>query len=167
MENITKAVYIVAGVLIGILILTAFIFVFRKGGQMLENIDNSKTSEAIAEYNSKLIIYNRLGTDDNYNTIFDAITAWNLAYDINEENFYDEKNSLEIQIVVEGNIYTLTFENPYKKGYATDTIKLTELIKNYGQTIPNTYEYEYKFSGQTIIDEKTGRIIKIIFTHVL
>lgn len=160
MENATKAIYMVAGVLIGILILTAFIFVFRKGGQMLETVDNKETNEAIAEYNSKLIIYNRTGENENYNTIFDAITAWNLAYDMNEQNLHDEKNCLEIDIEVNSSKYSLYYNNESNPV----SIKLTDLIGNYGQLVnDSTYEYNYKFSGKTIVDEKTGRIVKIIF----
>ena len=173
MENATKAFLMAAGVLIGILIMTAFIFVFRKGGQMLETVDNRETSEVIAEYNSKLIIYNRIGDTDNdgiidsYNTIFDAITAWNLAYDINEQNLHDEKNCLEIDIEVNGTTYSLTHVNPYDEGYANVSTKLTNLIQDYGQVITGSYEYKHKFSGETIIDEKTGKIVKIIFRHIL
>lgn len=175
MENSIKAVYMAAGVLIGVLILTTFVFVFRKGGQLLETVDSRKVAEDVAAYNSKLVIYNRQGIDDdsdgdiddNYNTIFDVVTAWNLAYDINEENLHDMKNCLEIYIDLnkDGSYeYQLSYENNCNKGYVNATEKLTDLIKMYGKVEDSTYnDYEYKFKGKTEYDDSTGKINKIIF----
>lgn len=95
MENSIKAVYIAAGVLIGVLILTTFVLVFRKGGQFLETIDGIKTTEAIAQYNSDFVYYNR---EDN--NIFDIITACNKAYDINHENMFDAENGVNIEVII-------------------------------------------------------------------
>lgn len=95
MENSVKAVYIAAGLLIGILILSTFALVFGKGGQFLETIDTIESTEVITQYNSELINYNR----DN-NNIFDVITACNKAYDINYENMFDDKEGLNIFVYV-------------------------------------------------------------------
>lgn len=182
MENSIKAVYMAAGVLIGVLILTTFIFVFRKGGQVLENVDNRKSSEAIAEYNSKLIIYNRKSYEEDgeihyyYNTIFDIVTACNLAYEINNQNEFDNRNYLIIEFRApdvrapdRSNTYILENKKEQKKGYIADKL-LTDLIKDYGKRIdidprPDVYkwDYEYKFTGKTVYDDSTGKINKIIF----
>ena len=176
MENSIKAVYMAAGVLIGVLILTTFVFVFRKGGQLLETVDSRKTAEDIAAYNSKLVIYNRQGIDyesdgvidDNYNTIFDVVTAWNLAYDINEENLYDDKNCLKIELKVDSKTYKLTNKNEVRDNdNAIVNIKLTDLIKDYGQVADSTYnEYIHKFKGFTEYDAQTGKIVEIKFEEI-
>ena len=175
MENSVKAIYMAAGVLIGVLILTTFVFVFRKGGQFLEAVDGRKASEDIAAYNSKFVIYNKEGIDvdedgdidDNYNTIFDVVTACNLAYHINKENLYDEQNCLEIQLTVDGNVFELTHENKLFNNGSEINIKPKELIKYYGQVEDSTYDdYKYKFKGTVEYDSKDGKIIKIIFEKI-
>ena len=165
MENSTKAFYIVTGVLIGILVVTAFALVFTKGGQALSTIDNKEISRQIEEYNAKLIIYNR-----NNNTIFDVVTACNLAYDINNQNMFDNKNFLEIEFYVEHENYILENDENVKKGFINEVsmgeIKLTSLIEKYGQTLPNTFEYKYNFKGEVEYDTQTGKINKIVFTQI-
>lgn len=165
MENSTKAFYMAAGVLIGILVVTAFALVFTKGGQALSTIDNKEISRQIEEYNAKLIIYNR-----NNNTIFDVVTACNLAYNINNQNMFDNKNFLEIEFYVEHENYILENNENVEKGIIHEVslgdIKLTSLIEKYGQTNPNTFEYKYKFKGEVEYDTQTGKINKIVFTQI-
>lgn len=167
MENSTKAFYMAAGVLIGIMVLTAFVLVFSKGGQVLSEIDNKEISRQIEEYNAKLIIYNR-----ENNTIFDVVTACNLAYDINNQNMFDNHNYLEIDLKLEGGVnYKLENNKEQEKGFiGTSTksnIELTRLIRDYGQTIEGTYEYQYKFKGEVVeYDTQTGKINKIVFTQI-
>lgn len=175
MENATKSLLMAAGVLIGILIMTAFIWVFRKGGQMLETVDNRETSEAIAEYNSKLIIYNR----DN-NNIFDVITACNMAFDINTQNMFDSKNGLGITINIPGNpIYILERDDENQEKGKINGKKLTSFItevidgKILGEIeereetidgdIQVVHEYLHTFNGILGYDS-TGKINQINFT---
>ena len=167
MENATKALYMAAGVLVGILILTVMIFVFRQGGQLLETLDDNNKTLAIEKFNSELIIYNREGIrtpeNESYNTIFDIVTACNLAWDINEQNLHDVENCLEIEVT---GIYELDRNN-----IATPAgTSLNDLIRTYGKyeenAITHEYEYEHIFSGTVEYNMNTGKINKIIFTEV-
>ena len=105
MENATKALLMAAGVLIGILMLSIFVLVFKKSGQFLESIDTVETTELITQYNSKLIDYNR----DN-NNIFDVISACNKAFDINYKNMFDEKDGINIYIIIKDDRDEYRFE---------------------------------------------------------
>lgn len=186
MENATKALLMAVGVIIGVLVLTIFIWVFRKGAQMLESVDNKGNSELIAEYNSKFIIYNResyIAKDgkkhEYYNTVFDIVTACNLAYEINNRNDFDNKEYLIIEVILDtpmhSGTYILENKKEQKEGYigiGTNELPLTELIKVYGKKIlfdtdpdPNKHkwDFEYKFKGRTEYDNITGKINKIIF----
>lgn len=179
MENTTKALLMAAGVLIGVLILTAFIWVFRKGGQMLETVDNKKSTEAIEEYNSKLIIYNR-----ENNNIFDVITACNMAFDINTQNMFDITNGLTINIHIDGTSYILSRGDKTIEKGKIGSEKLTDLIrKEMGNRIINGentmttlstiekrtvgteefQEYIYTFTGNISYDESSGKINQINF----
>ena len=163
MENSTKAFYMAAGALIGIMILTAFALVFSKGGQVLSTIDNKEISRQIEEYNAKLIIYNR-----NNNTIFDVVTACNLAYDINNQNIFDNHNCLKIDLQLEDEEeYTLQNSDQQEKGFIgilPNRKRLTSLIEDYGETIEGTFEYKYTFECLEIKnDDQTGKINYIKF----
>lgn len=104
MENALKAFYMAAGLLIAIMVLGLFIYLFRTGARVGENYDLKKSQEQIDQFNSKFEVYakpieeNDKGILYAGNTIFDVITASNLAYDINEKNYNDNKNRVEIQI---------------------------------------------------------------------
>lgn len=104
MENAVKAFYMVAALLIAIMILGLFIYLFRTGAIFGQNYDLRKEQEAINQFNAKFEVYatpiekTAEGILFGGNSIFDVITASNLAYDINERNYNDNKNRVEVQI---------------------------------------------------------------------
>lgn len=104
MENALKAFYMAAGLLIAIMVFGLFIYLFRIGARFGENYDLTKSQEQIDQFNAKFEVYAKPTekTEDDIlyggNTIFDIITASNLAYDINEKNYNDNKNRVEVQI---------------------------------------------------------------------
>ena len=173
MENSVKALNILWGLLIGIIILSVLVLVFSKGGQLLFSVDNSKEAENIAAYNAKLLAFvsdetytsteGVLSVDHtDYKTIFDVISAINLAKDINEQNGYDESNCLEIEIDPIGN---LNYKND-RTGFL-NTLSNAELINKYGQKV-SLEEWEYKFKGKIPEDgyNDNGKICKINFSIV-
>ena len=175
MENATKALYMAAGVFIGILILTAMIFVFSQGGQMLETLDNNNHTLSIEKFNSELIIYNREGIrtpeNESYNTIFDIVTACNLAYDINRQNDFDNENCVIITLVTKTK-GTFILDIMEEKGKIAGE-KLTDLIKYYGEREEKTavdgsiyYDYKYIFSGIVDYNTNNRKINSIVFEEV-
>lgn len=173
MENSVKALNILWGLLIGIMVLSVLVLVFSKGGQLLFSVDNSKEAENIAAYNAKILAFvsdeayfdegGRPHTD--YKTIFDVISAINLAEDINEQNGYDEKNCLEIKITMNGIVPVgeLNFAN-------SSTIPSnTNLIMSYGQKDKDTGEWIHKVEGEIPNNgyNEDGKICKINFTITL
>lgn len=166
MENSVKALNILWGMLIGLMVLSVLVLVFSKGGQLLFNIDNSKEAENIAAYNAKLLAFvseEPYSGHTDYKTIFDVISAINLAKDINEQNGYDESNCLEIEIDLIGN---LNYKND-RTGFL-NTLSNAELINKYGQKV-SLEEWEYKFKGKIPEDgyNDNGKICKINFSIVL
>ena len=95
MENASKALIMVASVLIGIMLLSVMIYVFRAGAKVNEAYDNNQISNQLELYNSKFEYY-----DKDNNTIVDMITLANLAYDVNSECDYDVSSAVRIKIVV-------------------------------------------------------------------
>ena len=174
MEKSVKALNILWGLLIGIMVLSVLVLVFSKGGQLLFSVDNSKEAENIAAYNAKLLAFvsdetytsTEVGlppvVHTDYKTIFDVISAINLAKDINEQNGYDEKNCLEIKITMNGIVPVgeLNFAN-------SSTIPSnTNLIMSYGQKDKDTGEWIHKVEGKIPNNgyNEDGKICKINFT---
>lgn len=171
MENSVKALSILWSLLIGIIILSVMVLVFTKGGQLLFSVDNSKEAENIAAYNAKILAFvsDESYTDEggilhtDYKTIFDVISAINLAEDINKQNDYDVKNTLEIKVTKDyvfpvGDLILKNNTIPDKQS----------LIRDYGQKIKNIaseWEWEYKVEGRIPDDgyNEDGKICKIIF----
>lgn len=104
MENSVKAMYMVAALLISVMILGLFIYLFRTGSLFGTNYELKKQQEQIDQFNAKFEVFARDSEktiDGVYytgNTIFDVITAANLAYDINEKNYNDNKNRVEVEV---------------------------------------------------------------------
>jgi len=112
MENASKALIMAGSTIIAVLVLGVFVFLFTIGSTFGENYENKKQSEAVAKFNSRFEAYQRdydFSSDEsyNYNTISDVITVANLAYNINKQNDWDEKNSVTIEVDIEGVVLTI------------------------------------------------------------
>lgn len=170
MENITKALYMAIGVFIGIMILTAFVWVFRGGAEFFDTLNTEEINKKVEQYNAELSVYQKeydaTDPDSKYelNTIYDIVTVINKAKDINEQNLFDQSNSLEIKVI---GIYTLDYENN-----ETGTTSITQLIQTYGELVdPLTLSaddkdkrrYKNYFEGEVGYNNQ-GKINLITFT---
>ena len=151
MENITKALYMAAGVLIGLLVLSAFVWVFSNGGKFLASFEDEGNIKQVEQFNAELLAYQK---EDN--TIYDIVSAINKAKDINEQYLPDESNCIQIKL---GSTIILEKDNDL----LVDLIE--DLIKVYGQTTENDTSYRYRayFTGTIHYNEQTGKIDKIEF----
>lgn len=95
MENASKALMMAAGVLLGIMLLSVMIYVFRAGAKVNESYDNTQISYHLELHNSKFEFYNRQN-----NTVMDMISLANIAYDINKESDYDSGIAVKVEIVI-------------------------------------------------------------------
>ncbi len=124
MENASKALLIAGTTIIGVMIITIFVYVFREGSKINEAYDQKQQNNQLELYNSKFEQYNR----DN-NTIMDMISVCNLAFSINEATktsigkddseikYYDNTNAVQIEIeLIDGAKFiipnTINEENP-------------------------------------------------------
>ncbi|MBR3614272.1 MAG: hypothetical protein IKL55_03745 [Clostridia bacterium] len=95
MENVAKALMISAGVLLGIMLLSVMIYVFRQGAKVNQAYDNKQVSLQLELYNSQFEHYDR-----NNNNIMDVISLCNLAFDVNIDSNYEPQNAVEIEVEV-------------------------------------------------------------------
>lgn len=66
MENATEALYIAAGTLLGVMIISIVVFFFRRVGSLQEQQDRMMTADQLAEWNNMYLAYNKkimYGTD--------------------------------------------------------------------------------------------------------
>ena len=94
MENASKALYMAGGILIGMLIIGIFVYLFRAGGQIGQNYEETQAQQQLQLFNSKFENFDRTN-----NTIIDMLTVTNLAIDTNEENEYNSQKTVAIDIM--------------------------------------------------------------------
>lgn len=100
MENASKAIIIAGSVLIGVMILTMFVYVFRAAANTNKSYDDRQAKKQLEAYNAQFEIYNKYN-----NTITELLTAINLAYDTNVSCDYDPQNTVFITIKIDDNHY--------------------------------------------------------------
>lgn len=117
MENASKAMIIVASFIIAAMVLSMMVYLFVQAGRVPAQFEYTKQAEDVAAFNSKFEKYviksdtnndGELDEDEltNFSNSFaDVITVCNLAYDINCRNENDKKNSIRVDIDINGNEY--------------------------------------------------------------
>lgn len=123
MENASQALFIAAGVLIAIMVISIGVYLFSSASTIAENYDTSMSATEIDKFNTKFTKYNKKANyikeniDVNgkrtyeysnnasvgyvffdYNTISDVVSAINLAYSINSKNNYDLQSGIQVSI---------------------------------------------------------------------
>lgn len=106
MENASKALIIVGGVFIGIILLSVMIYIFRQGSKVNENYDQKQITNQLELYNSR---FEKFAKEDN--NIIDVISLANLAYDTNILCDYDPTLTVEVEIIVGGDTFKIPKDN--------------------------------------------------------
>ncbi|WP_304401811.1 hypothetical protein [uncultured Clostridium sp.] len=106
MDNASKALIMAASVLLGLLLLSMTIYVFRAAASIDENYDARQGERELQLFNSKFEVF-----DKNDNTIMDLITVANLAYSINEDYEYDNAKSVEVIIKANDKYFVIPGNN--------------------------------------------------------
>lgn len=100
MENASKAIYMAAGILVGIMILSTFVYLFREGGSVGEKYDAKQGQEQLELFNSKFEFYIKQN-----NSISDVISLINLANGNNKNNDYNASTSVSVDIEISSSKY--------------------------------------------------------------
>lgn len=117
MENASKAMIMVASLIIAVMILSIMVYLFVQAGRVPAQFEYTKQAEDVAAFNSKFekyIIKSDINNNGNVegdelnalsNSFADVISACNLAYDINCRSENDKYNSVRIDIDINGDEY--------------------------------------------------------------
>lgn len=149
MENAVKALYMAAGVLIGIMILSLAVVLFSSLQGYMEETNKQIMFNEVTRFNAKYTKY--VGTEL---TIQDIITVAGEAYENNKSfnidptKWDESSNSLYIAIYLEN-------DNERIDKQMGGENNMAELLKN-------NSEKKYK-SGEVKYSENTGRIYSITF----
>lgn len=146
MENASKALYMAAGVLIGMMILGVFVYLFRAGGEVGQNYEQKQSQEQLQLFNSKFEYF-----DKNNNTIMDMISVTNLAISNNEENEFNSQKTVEIDIMLRSEILSVN---------ATESIERNYLFR--GATDEKVYVYDLIDKNRVYLRNEAGLNLNVL-----
>ncbi len=155
MENASKALIIVAGVFIGLLLLSVMIYVFRQGARVNETFDQKQITNQLELYNSRFEEF-----DKEDNNIIDVISLANLAYDVNNLCDYDPTLTVTIEIDVGTDTFTIPTTNVLSgrnkilndSDHEISIYNLTDLTLNELGVIPGNIDTLPAYSGEGAIN---------------
>lgn len=184
MENATKALFIVAGVLIGMMILSLGVALYYSLQGYISDTQDTMEQNANNQFNTQFLNYINMQPDNagtvtvsgqRYRIDFrlrvqDIITAANIAYQNNIEHNADISTMTipEYEALInENNLYVTVNATLYDESGAS--ITKTHLEKNIDEEaseLLSTYtsNYQYKcYSADVLISQVTGRVYQITF----
>jgi hypothetical protein len=118
MENANKALIIAGGTILGIMILSLMVYLFRAGGRVSQSIDDKQIYYNIQRFNQQ---FENFAGDDKENNISDVITLINLAVDANKDVGYNDRTAVSVDVKFDSS-HTLSIVGiiPMKRNYALD-----------------------------------------------
>ena len=194
MDNSVKALYIAAGMLLGVMILSVWVYIFSQGASLGRNYDADKKTEQITAFNGQFDKYigkaKQNDSDKGYsfeeksNVASDIVTCASLAYDINRKNDYDVENHVEIVVEMPSSktYHIYPDERQSKDAFSitsfSNKISFSKFLKDYSNVkIVNITSSRYNSSSEAIYQyyfdldaskleysEITGKIKKVTFT---
>ena len=152
MENATKALYISAGVLIGIMILSLAIMLYSSLQSYIEGYKSQIDFNELSAFNNK---YQRYIDTSNNLTIQDIVTVAGMAYENNSSYNIDPNEWNDIS------------ENSLLVGVFLDGVRIDQTIKDEMQNllVENT-ESKYKCTSNDAKYNKVGRLYEIHFSKI-
>lgn len=156
MENATKALIMVATVLLGIMLMSLLMYTFRAAAKVDEQYESNQSLRNLELYNSKFEKYNKCD-----NTILDLIDLCGLAYSNNVDCEYDQGLAIEIDIKIGNKTYIIPSSfseadrEPLTAVKAPLVGKTARLMDGYGKnriwdgsTIISIYDLVNKTAGE-------------------
>jgi len=123
MENAVKALIMVAGLIIGVLVIGLLVYLFRIGGNVASNYEQSMSEGEIASFNAKFEKYitklttnpeANSGANNGYSNLFiqqsnnihDIVSVINLAYDVNAQlKSSNSTDGLQVELIVDASTH--------------------------------------------------------------
>lgn len=149
MENASRALIIVAGVLLGILILSLGVYLYHIFGDHVSNVQAEIAENTLAQFNDKFLKYDKL----NNLTMQDIVTVKNYAL---ENNYKYSEYRTSIRAAENNDFIDVYIRSTLILDDSDEEMLLDELKRNSGQA-PN-------YTCAVHINSQTGKVNKVIFT---
>ena len=121
MENVSKALLIAAGVLIGLIVLTMLVVIHRQVTSYYTAKEKARTFEQLQEFNSQYTPYNRKNVRGT-----ELISLINKIINFNEQ---EDEIGIQITIDFKGTDTTRARNSFYYNNM--DSVKLIDIVKEY------------------------------------
>ncbi len=180
MENATKALLIVAGVLIGIMVLSLGVALYYSLQGYISDTQDTMEQNANTQFNTQFLKYINMQPDSNGTVTYggkrygidfklriqDIITAANIAYQNNIE-LNPDFASMPDEDYNENNLYVKVNATLYSASGESITIpNLQKIVDEQADDLLSKYDanYQYKcYSTDVLISQITGRVYEITF----
>lgn len=159
MENAIKAMYMGAGLIIGVLVLGVLLYMFRSGARVGETYEFQKSTEQLQAFNAQFENYEHESEQMNSaaygysfiskgNTPSDVVSCANLAFDVNHKHDYDLQNGVQVKVEIgteEYFIYPFAVQrkNRFIKGLSFNSVRNTDALG--GEISESDYYNFYEF----------------------
>lgn len=149
MENASKALLMIAGVLIGILILSLAVYLFSQGGRAASKVVSEITEQQIQQFNRQFDKY--LSLDGV--TIYDIVTVAKAARDYNKSNNLEDGVNGYIKI----QLNKLSNETGINKDYNLSEWEDYDRVKNnYDKSYQRLFDIDRNKLGDNVNAEKNN-----------
>ena len=158
MENASKALVMVGGVLLGILLIGLVIYVFGQPSEMYKSIDDKEQAKKIEKFNKEYEGYNRKNLRGT-----DIVSAMNKVSSHNwsiTENIYEITMEVTIKPSSEG----LPILPVAGSQQMYNLAQITTAYNNLSEDDKTKFK-KAKFEGAVDYSAETIRVNKLIFTH--
>lgn len=168
MENALKALYMAAGLLIGVMVISVLVYIFRNGARLGENYELNTENLQTIKFNNQFNNYAKVTNQTSYAsegysfiekgcTASDVITCANLAMSINKQNDYDERNMVQIIVVLDASTkyYIHSMPNQPRNRFVKNLLlnDTTKQITDFNDTNSlDFYEFLKKYNEVRIVD---------------
>lgn len=165
MDNAVKALYMGAGMLIALMVLSALVYVFRNGARLGQTYEETQITAQVIKFNGQFDAYTKVteqqGADYGYafivkgNTASDVITCANLALSVNKANDYDATNSLTLAVECGSDTYYIypienQPENKFIKNMTLESARAKTDFRD-SETV-DFYDFLKQYNNVKIVD---------------
>lgn len=168
MDNAVKAMYIAAGTLIALMVISVFVYMFRNGARLGHNYEQTQEGLQIERFNNQFDVYSKTTFQfdselegyafaEKGSTASDIITVANLAMTVNKNNDYDERNNLTMHVVCDGDTYSIYPTENQPKNRFVKNMSFASVASTTNYTDANSfdfYDFLKKYNEVRIVDIK-------------
>lgn len=194
MENSSRALIMAGGVLVAVMVLSLWVYVFKRAAAIGQNYDAGKQGEQLVAFNAQFETYGEVSVQDNASGYFknksnrpaDVISCANLVNNINKKNDYDDVNNVELEVEIGSKkLHIYPMGNQPKNAFivggknSTSYVYFNDFLKEYNEVKildatsatdhiaeqETIYKYYFDVYPKNIqYSESTGKVNKIIFS---